>query len=396
MFMKKFYIVNVFTIIFIILFANQIAYSQELDKKWLISKFNVLDNSINAGEGYSNATNENGTLAWAQSYLLEAYLDMYEATGDKRYIEKFVSQANRVIKNTDVERGIQDYKGRLRTGWSSTKYSKNKEPMIHITHSGMILYPLVKFCFLVRQNTKLSEYKNFLETYINFVEKAVSEFDNQWRFDPETKGGSYWFEGDEPLSTDLKAPMPFNGPLAMGRVLIMLYSLTKKDIYYNKVTALALYFKNNLIETNDGYYIWGYRPNLKKYPQIEDISHGAIDVDFAILAYKNGIVFYKSDIEKFSKTLLNSKEKAKRFAFSKFVDGTDDREDKPYSNAPGDITKFAVGRWLELSEWNCDVYKVVYNYLVQIIKDSKKEHPAVLLGIAKLTKYYEECYDDKK
>lgn len=393
--MKKFYKVKVVAVLFVICFINQLAYTQSLDRKWLISKFNEFDNAINNGQGYSNATNEDGTLAWTQSYLLEAYLDMYEATGNIKYIQKFVSQEDEVLSNNDKERGIQDYKGRVRTGWSATKYSKNKERMIHIAHSGMILYPIVKFIVMVKSQKKLKKYINIANKYIILAEKSVSEFEGQWRFNPETKEGSYWFEGDEPLNTDLKAPMPFNGPLAMGRVLIMLYLATNKGVYIDKAKALAWHFKNNLVETKEGYYIWGYRPNLKKYPQVEDISHGAIDVDFAILAYKNGIVFNKSDIEKFEKSLLNANKKAKNYAFSKFVDGNDDLKNKEYSNAPGDISKVAVGRWLELSAYNCDIYKVVFDYLAQTIKESKKEHPAVMLGIAKLVKYYEVCYANK-
>lgn len=385
--MKKSYSFIIIWFFIFLCFLFQRTNADEFSKEWLVSRFEKFDFVINRGEGYSQSTNESGALAWGESYLLEAYLDMWEATQDERYIKKFADHANRVISNTDKARDIKDYKGRLRMGWSVTKYSKDEKPMVHLVHSAMILYPLVKFCFIIKKQDKIVGYDDIADNYLNFVQGAVSEFEGQWRFNPLTGEGSYWFEGDEPLETDLLAPMPFNGPLAMGRVLILLYQITKDEVYLKKVKALALNFKNNLIETKDGYYIWGYRPNLEKYPQMEDISHGAIAIDFAVLAYKNGIVFQKSDMDKFAKTLLNAKKKAKRFAFSKFVDGTDDPVDKPYSNSPGDVSGVAVGRWLELSSFSCEVYRVIYDYMKEKIKSSTKEHPAVMLGIAKLIKY---------
>lgn len=350
-------------------------------KSWLIGRFDSLDLAINNGDGYGKYSNEDGTLAWAESYLLEAYLDMYEATGKTDYLKKFVVQSKRVYDSTDKARKIQDYKGRIRTGWNSVKYSKNHEPMVHVVNTGMILRPMLRFSLLVKDNKGLAEYADISAKYVKLAEDALYEIEGQWRFDVRSGQGSYWFEGDEPMQADLTAPMPFNGQLAIGRVVILLYRLTGKDSHLLKARGLARLFKDNLSLTGMGAYKWGYRPDIGKYRKPEDISHGAIDVDFTVDAYRADIVFTKDDLKGFSKTLLNIK---KDSGFHFYVDGTDDKDEKTWQND-------AVGRWLELSEVDCDIYHTVYDYIAARVKNSKKEHPQVLSGIAKLVRHYNDC-----
>lgn len=354
--------------------------AQEFDKSWLRAKFDVLDQAINNGEGYSKSTNEEGTLAWAESYLLEAYLDMNEVTNDSRYLDIFATQAKRVAENTDKLRGIRDFQGRSRTGWSAKKYSIRKERMIHVVQTGMILYPMTRFAFIVREDTQLERYSELGSRLVSLAEEAVAELDGQWRSE-RTGEGSYWFNGNEPIKADLTAPMPFNGPLALGKVIILLHRLTGKEVYLNKAKAMALLFKRNLLPNEKNGYVWGYRPDLKKYSKVEDLNHGAIDVSFAVEAFNSGILFTREDLVKFSNTLLEARSGR---TFSIYVNGISDAKD-PLSY------RDATGRWLDLSEVDCAVYNPVYEYLTSRVVDSKKQHPQVLLGIAKLAKYYDKC-----
>ncbi len=43
---------------------------------------------------------------------------MYEATGDRRYLDTFVAQADRILANRDSERGRRDSRGRSLPAWS--------------------------------------------------------------------------------------------------------------------------------------------------------------------------------------------------------------------------------------------------------------------------------------
>jgi hypothetical protein len=240
---------------------------------------------------------------------------------------------------------------------------------------------MVKFSLAVKLNKNLSKYSYIAEKLTKIAEDAVSELESQWKYNADTGEGTYWFEGDEPMKTNLAAPMPINGPLALGRVIMKLYQITGKDSYYSKNMALALYFKNNLHQTTDGKYIWGYRLDIKKYPLIEDISHGAIDVDFAVQSSKISNIFTEEDLMKFARTLIATHKNGKFFML---VDGKDNEKNKT------DFSE-ASGRWLELSAVDCQVYKIVYDYMVNMLQKNTKVHPSVMLGIAKLIKYQNTC-----
>ena len=59
--------------------------------------------------------NEAGGLAWGMSYILLSLVRMYQATGDTRYLDRFVERADQVWAQTDVRRGVTDWAGR--SGW---------------------------------------------------------------------------------------------------------------------------------------------------------------------------------------------------------------------------------------------------------------------------------------
>lgn len=67
-----------------------------------------------AGKPSDNTT---GGIAWGDSYELDAYLEMFHATGDRVYLEHFVALADKVIAARADKRGERDFKGDLRRGW---------------------------------------------------------------------------------------------------------------------------------------------------------------------------------------------------------------------------------------------------------------------------------------
>lgn len=382
---------------------STVVFSSDFDKAWMISKFVQLDNAINAGEGYSKSTNEGGALSWAESYLLEAYLDMYSATGDRKWLDKFISHAESVMKSTDKARNLADYMGRRLAGWSSQRYSRpfgwkkgdpvdlttqNKPRVVLCLNTGMIVYPLTKFARLVKDNVGLKAYAAKAAEFTRFAEEAAAVFDSDWRYDQVTGEGWFVVDKDMPVNWNYDSCAgscrdAINGDLAIGRVYLNLYKLTGKEVYYRKAKALSVKFKNNLKLIN-GMYVWKYRYKEDEVynSNYEDISHGAIDVSFAYEAYKNGIVFTNNDLKAFAATIVaNYKMDEKLFA--KYVDGTGRDEDHTYSDASG--------RWLDLSDVSCQNYKVVKDYMKVRLRDSTKEHPQLLLGLAKLVKYNELC-----
>ena len=337
------------------------------------------------GRGCLDYTNEDGSLAWAASYMLNAYLDMYIATDEKVYLNKFVAQASDIMNKTDKSRNIRDYKGRYRVGWSATNNSKNSEPMLHMVHTGMIVYPLLRFCDYVQENNK-GMYGEQCMKYVNISINALLEFSAQW-YEPFFGGEGYYdWEGDEPIMASYRIPNAMNGQLALGRSLAILFRITREDEFNVKTERLANYFTSRIVAKRNGIMEWPYRHDFDSVSAMEDISHGAIDVTFALEAFKNNVVFSKEDITKFSNILIYSKGDDQ---YSKFVNGTGSDEyydDFKCGNKLVRNYSDAVGRWLDLSSINQAIYPIVSEYLLSRVQLAPPD-PQIILGIAKLVRY---------
>jgi hypothetical protein len=117
--------------------------------------FDRLDQAINQGDGFKTGSGDQ--IAWGESYIMLAYVDMYRATKDTSYLDKLVDHADSVLRQRDDVRGFKDYSGRSRPAWSvggkytvaelvlkdaggrdairfrSTPYAFNDETRIHVT-----------------------------------------------------------------------------------------------------------------------------------------------------------------------------------------------------------------------------------------------------------------------
>lgn len=81
-----------------------------------VSAFDELD--AFGGNWYLGRTNDDPSqLAWGESYVLMAYLTMYEVTHDTKYLDKFILHGDAAINKTDKARGVRDYRGRSLRAW---------------------------------------------------------------------------------------------------------------------------------------------------------------------------------------------------------------------------------------------------------------------------------------
>ncbi len=79
-------------------------------------RFLNADQNINFGRAFSdNPTG--GSLGWGESYYLDSYNTMYEATGDKRWLDKVVEHTDRMIGNAT------DHDGDGALGWADHRYA---------------------------------------------------------------------------------------------------------------------------------------------------------------------------------------------------------------------------------------------------------------------------------
>ncbi len=68
-------------------------------------------------------TPDASTLAWGESHLMHAFVDLYEATGDAKYLAEVAHRGDRLLTHRDDRRGIADGSGHVRPAWSmASKY----------------------------------------------------------------------------------------------------------------------------------------------------------------------------------------------------------------------------------------------------------------------------------
>ena len=80
------------------------------DPEALAKQFVGFDVSLNAGKGYSENPSS-ATLAWGESYYLNAYVKMYRTTRNTRWLNKLVDHFDRMVAN------MSDHDGDGVPGW---------------------------------------------------------------------------------------------------------------------------------------------------------------------------------------------------------------------------------------------------------------------------------------
>ena len=73
----------------------------QLKAQTFSAAFDPWDGKLSDGEGFAYASNVNGTLSASENPLLGSYLNMYKATKDIHFLEKFVVQATRMMERRD-------------------------------------------------------------------------------------------------------------------------------------------------------------------------------------------------------------------------------------------------------------------------------------------------------
>ncbi len=342
----------------------------------LTVRFDKIDNHLNNGMGYTNVLGNTSGYAWGESYVLSAYIDMYRATGDTLYLDKLVEQFDRVLANRDDARHINDYYRKAPiAGWGSTEYSKGKWHT-WLVHTGMICQGPADFVQIVRAEGRLKKYAAKADLYLQKIKESVSSHEPDWRNGPGKDEGYY-------VDPEI-GPLPVNQQNAMGSVLVSLYHTTRDHFYRDKASQLARFMQKRLRKRPDGSFDWSYWPRLDGNGRgSEDISHAAININFAVRCRAQKIVFSNQDMDAFALTWTHYI----RRSAHEFADNVDGK------GGTNTHSPQAVGRWMDLSMFNHAILEdglTVFGDLAD-----EKASGADLLGIAKLA-HYRKVFDQPK
>jgi len=278
-----------------------------------------------------------------------------------------------------------------------TEGSLNLVPLVMAYHgySGQCTYPMLEFAWLVRNNRKLhNKYAQQADSFVKAAEEVFQDAQSEWRDGPQPGEGYYVFgRRGCPFWSD-NVGKPFNYLCGEARSLVRLAQMTGEELWQEQTQAIARLFKRHLRIAENGSYVWNYwwgviekgwdrnnspsynTPTYAGYKTVEDTSHGALEIEFAILCAQAGWVFADDDMQRFIKTFLENVVDKTKWTMNDRVDGRSGwgRHDAQ------------AGRWADLAQWDPRVATAVRN-IYEKQKIYEQLSGSVLLGVAQVLKW---------
>jgi hypothetical protein len=288
------------------------------------------------------ANPDGGYLGWAESYVLTGSDSMYLATGNIAYMQRILNHADLIMANRADRLGIMDgVRNKVMPAWTTGTYT-NGVPYAWEVHNGMFGSPIARASYRVMKEPSLyASYGERAERYVRDLTEMAIGFEEDWRQGPGANEGFYsefYLDGATP---------PYNLMNAMGKMHVDLYLATGQQRFLERATRLATYFKNRLrLVGSPVRYDWSYSGSTGS----EDISHAAVNVEFAFQCYQAGIVFTATDMQRFANTFLNMSRGEQGFTAT--VSGTGDLS----------ILPSYAGMWGQLGYIDPNVRTTFYEY----------------------------------
>lgn len=191
--------------------------------------------------------------------------------------------------------------------------------VLHGHHTGRIVTPLARFCDVVLSSSELTDYHDKAREYLDSLHFIMAEHDQSFRESYDGTRGWTIFEKGIPFWSD-GVVEPHNTMAASGSAYLHLYRATGEPYFRERATQLARLIKDHHEpmpnETWMFYYWWGEihdgweiedevstntpRRNGVKSP--EDFSHLQLTLNFIVDCHLEGIVFTRSDLERWANT----------------------------------------------------------------------------------------------
>ncbi|MCB8820411.1 hypothetical protein [Microvirga rosea] len=225
--------------------------------RWLTAPDNpdpALPPLYNRGQLYS----------WQWSFWGRAALELYEATGEKRFLKLLVGAAQNVMAARDDRHGIVDEnQKRVVKSWGSV-ISFGGPPMrgTDVTATGLIALPILQLANRLAARGELDE------EVADLAQQVVPSFDEYEMFYvdlPAFDAGCYRY-AFIPQAID-----PINHINAFGAGLVELHAFTEDPRHLERARKLFNFYRNAMVVDRDGAISTPYEqdPEFKKRPKSE-------------------------------------------------------------------------------------------------------------------------------
>jgi hypothetical protein len=221
-----------------------------------------------------------GSFAWGWQYHARGCLIMYNVTGERKWLDWAVAIADHFLEYSDVNGdGIPAW-GNYNETWGNSRYEFRE----YTVWDGVIGLPIIEAAKIIRGDELLSRNTTLsarADSYVQLITEIINRHHRSWTQVGEDQG-YYW---DDPY---MDVGPIVNRFTALGRVELVLGDVTGNETFYEKPRQMANYMVSNMRhDRDDDLYTWEYW-----YGEggSEDISHGAIELEFLIMANRRGLL----------------------------------------------------------------------------------------------------------
>jgi len=205
---------------------------------------------------------------------------MYELTGERKWLDWAVNITDHFVDFSDVNGDGQPAWGNYNETWGSSLYDYRE----YTVWDGVIGLPVIEAARVIMKDRNLSadpELSARANRYIELIRRIVLRHHKAWT-QAGPGEGYYW---DDP--TQDVGPI-VNRFTALGRAELVLGDVTGNSSYYDRPREMAKYIVHHLrYNEAEDLYTWDY--DFEKGGS-EDISHGAIELEFLIMAGERGLL----------------------------------------------------------------------------------------------------------
>lgn len=320
-------------------------------------------------------------LAWKESFLETALVDMYAATKDVAFLDELVKRADVVFSLRDDRINRKDeVRGKIVPAWGRFpdvgRTTRTGDWVCEMVQNGLITFPIAEFVHYADNSQGLRQHfgADKIDRYRDRLVETVDAFDADW--DDNGGQGFYRFPNGyaKVYPPHEGRYLPYNRALLMGRTMIMLEASNigdaRKAKYRERVRNMAKFFLDDAKKVDsDSRLVWGYA-TWEQSP--EDIAHGGLDVDFfAVAASHDYSSVGRADVDRFIGTFKQVSRDPNKIARS--VDGHIGGGDQKDANE-------ACGRYLDLAAHDASLVK----RCEKVIADGFDERQ---IGFAKTLRY---------
>ncbi len=409
--------------------------SKGIGARFTVAHFDSVDVLGAEGEWYKA---DYANYDWAESYVLQAYMAILDATGDEKYVLKLKDHIQSVLdhRNSVVRDKYDSVFQQFTPAWAKASGKSDTGVDIYyswVVSTGMLTYPIAAFVRFVQEHPEIGSSDTTHYSFLQDVQSALSLYDADWvQYDMPLLEGYYQLSraadftylnkvSDPEPGNRAGFPLPLNMQNALGRTLVILsriekISPEKRAEYENKASRLARFFKNRLeyLSQADSYrfgYAYhrygqgaegGYHYGEYHYgTPVEDINHASLSVDFARLCFENDIrdaqeqlVFTQKDMVRFAhiftRRIYSGRAEIGR-QFYKYIDLRDVPNWEVYYIDSSKYNRYVldIGSWLPFCQYEPFVYLLVEGKFAHIWDHQKNRlpNPRFLLGVANLVRY---------